>query len=102
MAVSPQTTRVRRVLLALVIAGVFIFGAYLLSNPNLFTPSAANAESTQALLQAYAQKTGPDGLPLWEEQLIATASSTSWQNTTSPTADEPLAPGPDAAAGLTY
>jgi hypothetical protein len=99
MAVSPQTTRVRRVLFALVIAVVFIFGAYLISNPNTFAPSTANAESTQALLEAYAQKKGPDGLPLWEEQLIATASSTAWANTASSSDDTLLAPAPDAAAG---
>ena len=92
MAVSAQSTRVRRVLIALVLAGVFVFAGYLFSNPNLFQASAANAESTQALLAAYAQKKGPDGLPLWEDQLIATASSTAWANEASATANDTTPP----------
>ena len=100
MAVSAQPTRVRRVLIALVLAGVLIFGAYLLANPNFFTPSAANAESTQALLAAYAQKKGPDGLPLWEDQLIATASSTAWASEASTAAEDvPPPSGIVAASG---
>jgi hypothetical protein len=81
-----------------VIAGVFILGAYLFSNPTIFAPSAANAESTQALLAAYAQKKDPNGLPLWEDQLLATASSTAW-TATSTTLDTTPAPAPTAATG---
>jgi hypothetical protein len=56
---------------ALAIAGVLIVGALVLSsNASLFSPGKANAESTQALLQAYAQKDSDnDGLPDWEEAL---------------------------------
>ncbi|MDR3547881.1 MAG: hypothetical protein P4M11_06405 [Candidatus Pacebacteria bacterium] len=85
-----------RILGAVVIAGVLIGGAYLLSNPSLFAPSAANAQSTQALLQAYAEQKGSNGLPLWENQLMATASSTAWATTTS---DITMAPAPIAASG---
>jgi hypothetical protein len=92
MAVSTRTIRVRRIVGALVLAGVFISGAYLLSNPEILAPSTANAQSTQALLAAYAQKKGPDGLPLWEDQLISTASSTAWATTT-PVEDTTPAPG---------
>jgi hypothetical protein len=60
---------------ALVIAGVLIGGAYLLSgNPSsLFDTQTANAESTQQLLQSYSQKDSDgDGLPDWEEALYGT------------------------------
>lgn len=104
MVASTQKTqpvnRARRVLIALVIAGALIGGAYLLSNLNLLTANTANAQSTQALLEAYAQKTGPNGLPLWEDQLIATASSTAWSDVASTSDQQPqYAPAPTAAAG---
>jgi hypothetical protein len=57
---------------ALVIASVLIVGAYFASSPNFsfFSPNTANAESTQALLKAYAQKSSAgDGLPDWEAVL---------------------------------
>ncbi len=56
---------------ALVIAGVLVVGAYIISGPGLsFFTQTANAESTQALLKTYAQRdTDGDGLPDWEEAL---------------------------------
>ncbi len=59
---------------ALALAGVLISGAYLLSDTSSFLkPSSVDAESTQALLQAYAQKDSDgDGLPDWEEALYGT------------------------------
>lgn len=59
---------------ALALAGVLVGGAYVISSESsLFAPSSASAESTQALLQAYAQKdTDSDGLPDWEETLYGT------------------------------
>jgi hypothetical protein len=57
---------------ALVIAGVLVVGAFIFSSPNfsLFATNTANAESTQTLLKAYAQKDSDnDGLPDWEESL---------------------------------
>lgn len=98
---TQPVNRARRVLVALGIAGVLIVGAYLVSNPQLFAPSTANAQSTQALLAAYAEQKGPNGLPLWEDQLIATASSTAWSNATASSTDQApqYAPAPTAAAG---
>jgi Bacterial TSP3 repeat len=64
---------------ALVIAGVLIAGAYILSSPNpssllsFLKPNTANAESTTLLLQQYAAKDSDnDGLPDWEEELYGT------------------------------
>ena len=57
---------------ALIIAGVLIGGSILLSVNGLafLNPNSANAESTQALLQAYAARdTDHDGLPDWQEAL---------------------------------
>jgi hypothetical protein len=57
---------------ALVIAGVLIAGSVLVTNNGLsfLIPNAVNAESTQALLQAYAARDSDnDGLPDWEEAL---------------------------------
>jgi hypothetical protein len=73
---SEQAKRVPRILGALVVALMLILGAYFISNPNIFTPKTANAESTQQLLEAFAQQKGPDGRPLWEDELIATSSTT--------------------------
>src|SRR5580700_6363982 len=71
--------RVRRIFVALCIAILLVAGAYVVSDPsllNIFNPQVANAESTQQLLAAFAQQKGPDGKPLWEDELIATSSST--------------------------
>ncbi len=57
---------------ALVIAGVLIVGSVLITNNGFafLNPNTANAESTQALLKAYAAKdSDSDGLPDWEEAL---------------------------------
>jgi hypothetical protein len=57
---------------ALVIAGVLVVGSVLITNNGFafLDPNTANAESTQALLKAYAAKdTDNDGLPDWEEAL---------------------------------
>lgn len=61
---------------ALALAGVLIGGAYLVSDSAaFFKPNITNAESTQAILQAYAQKDSDgDGLPDWEESLYGTDS----------------------------
>jgi hypothetical protein len=57
---------------ALVIAGVLVVGSVLITNKGLsfLSPNSVNAESTQALLQAYAARDSDnDGLPDWEEAL---------------------------------
>jgi hypothetical protein len=85
---------------ALVIAGVLMVGAYVISGPNLsfFTPTA-NAESTQQLLQEYAQKLDSNGVPEWMAALgdmtpKFTASSTaSSTDDSSDLAGTPAAPG---------
>jgi hypothetical protein len=67
-SVSPKI----RIFGALVVAGVLIAGSIFISNNGLalFTTPAANAASTQALLQAYATRDSDgDGLPDWEEAL---------------------------------
>ena len=70
MKISERTLRISAsTLLALLMVGA----AYLLSGPNFLTSRSANAESTDALLKAYASKdTDSDGLPDWEEALYGT------------------------------
>jgi hypothetical protein len=59
---------------ALLIAVVLVVGAYILSGRHAGTAQTANAESSQAILQAYAAKdTDSDGLPDWEEALYGTS-----------------------------
>lgn len=71
--VSKLSERTLRISAASVLALVMVSAAYLLSGPNFLTSRAANAESTEALLQAYASKdTDGDGLPDWEEALYGT------------------------------
>jgi hypothetical protein len=71
-----EPRRLPRILVAFVIAIVLIAGAYIVSDPNIFNAKVANAQSTAALLQAFAEQKGPDGRPLWEDELIATSSTT--------------------------
>ena len=57
---------------ALVIAGVLVAGSVIITNNGLdfLNPNTANAESTQALLKAYAARDSDnDGLPDWQEAL---------------------------------
>lgn len=70
MKISERTLRISAAsFLALIMVG----SAYLLSGPNIFTSRSANAESTEALLKAYATKDSDgDGLPDWEEALYGT------------------------------
>lgn len=70
MKVSERTLRISAAsFLALIMVG----SAYLLSGPNFLTSRQANAESTEALLKAYATKDSDgDGLPDWEEALYGT------------------------------
>lgn len=78
MANSTRTTRVPGVIGALVIAGVLVGGAYVISTPGWkpFKANVANAASTQELLQSYAKKDSDgDGLPDWEEALYGTDPS---------------------------
>ncbi len=68
-------SRKKSILGALVIAAVMVVGAYVVSGSGLgiFSASTVNAQSTQALLAAYAQKdSDADGLPDWEESLYGT------------------------------
>lgn len=71
---SPKISeRTLRITAASVLAVVMVSAAYLLSGPNFLTNRTANAESSDALLKAYATKdTDGDGLPDWEEALYGT------------------------------
>lgn len=52
---------------------MLVIGAYILSGGHLPSASSVSAESTDALLKAYAAKdTDSDGLPDWEEALYGT------------------------------
>jgi hypothetical protein len=81
---SDQRKRVSRVLGALFIAVVLIGGAYIVSSPDLFGPQVVSAATTQQLLQDFAQQKGPDGRPLWIDELAATSSSTPATATSTP------------------
>jgi hypothetical protein len=62
-------------LAALSLSALLIVGAYIFSTPGLafFSVNNVNAQSTQDLLKAYAQKDSDgDGLPDWEEALYGT------------------------------
>lgn len=70
---TKPSERTLRITAASVLALIMVSAAYLLSGPNFLTSRAANAASTDALLQAYAAKdTDADGLPDWEEALYGT------------------------------
>lgn len=70
MKVSERTLRISG---ALLIALIMVGGAYVLSGPSLWNSKVATAESTEALLAAYATKdTDSDGLPDWQETLYGT------------------------------
>jgi hypothetical protein len=70
MTISARTTRI---IAASGLALSFIGVSYVISGPTIFTNNTANAESTQALLAAYAAKdTDGDGLPDWQEALYGT------------------------------
>ncbi len=71
MRISPRTTRI---IAASGLALSFIGVSYVISGPSIFSKTnSANAESTQALLAAYATKdTDGDGLPDWQEALYGT------------------------------
>lgn len=71
MAFSPRTIRI---ISASALSVVLVAGAYVFSGPvPFFKNKFANAESTDALLKAYAAKdTDNDGLPDWEEALYGT------------------------------
>lgn len=71
MAFSPRTIRI---IGASTLSVVLIAGAYVFSGPVPFLKNKfADAESTDALLKAYAAKdTDGDGLPDWEEALYGT------------------------------
>jgi hypothetical protein len=72
--VSFLDSRKNIISVSLLIAVVLIVGAYFLSGKKFPSPSRLNAESTQALLQAYASKdSDADGLPDWEEALYGTS-----------------------------
>jgi len=65
------STRAGSITIALLFAVIVIAGAWFLSKPG--GSSVAEAESTAALLKAYAvQDTDGDGLPDWEESLYGT------------------------------
>jgi hypothetical protein len=62
-------------LAALSLSALLVVGAYIFSTPGLafFSANNVNAQSTQDLLKAYAQKDSDgDGLPDWEEALYGT------------------------------
>lgn len=68
MTLSPKTIRVG---VALIISLIFIFAGYYFSSP--FRTTIANANSSEELLRAYANKdTDGDGLPDWQEALYGT------------------------------
>lgn len=70
MKISERTLRISA---ASFLALIMIGASYLLSGPNFLTTHTASAESTEALLKAYATKdTDGDGLPDWEEALYGT------------------------------
>jgi hypothetical protein len=71
MSISARTTRI---IAASGLALSFIGVAYVISGPSIFfKTNSASAESTQALLAAYAAKdTDGDGLPDWQEALYGT------------------------------
>lgn len=70
MKVSERTLRISG---ASLIALLMIGGAYALSGPSLLSSRIAGAESTEALLAAYASKdTDTDSLPDWQETLYGT------------------------------
>ena len=59
--------------MSLVLAIVLVVGAYIASGRHITNPGIVNAESTDAILKAYAAKdTDSDGLPDWEEALYGT------------------------------
>lgn len=73
MKLSERTLRISG---ASLIALLMIGGAYFLSGPSFLSSRIAGAESTEALLAAYATKdTDADGLPDWQETLYGTDPS---------------------------
>jgi hypothetical protein len=68
-------TRTRTITISLIIAVVLIVGAFYYSGHSLsLHPASANAESSEELLKAYAEKdTDSDGLPDWQEALYGTS-----------------------------
>src|SRR3569833_2132398 len=70
MKISERTLRIST---ASGLALIMVSAAYLLSGPTFFTSHTANAESTDELLKAYANKdTAAAGLPDWQEALYGT------------------------------
>lgn len=73
MSTLPHVTKTFRIAGALVVAGVLMGGAYVLSGPSFLSSKIAGAESTEELLREYAAKdTDRDGLPDWQESLYGT------------------------------
>ncbi|MES2225507.1 MAG: hypothetical protein V4480_01725 [Patescibacteria group bacterium] len=70
MRLSERTLRIGG---ASLLALLFVAASYVLSGPSFLSSKTASAESTDALLKAYASKdTDGDGLPDWQEALYGT------------------------------
>jgi len=70
---TKPSERTLRISAASFLALLMVSAAYLLSGPNFLTSRSVSAETTDALLKAYASKdTDGDGLPDWEEALYGT------------------------------
>lgn len=73
LATMRFSIRTIRIIGASLAAVMLIGGAYLISGPNPFGNTAANAASTDELLKAYAAKDSDmDALPDWQEALYGT------------------------------